>query len=212
MWEEGVKLRSICWQGGGWESEGVMAGRGVLEMGAHLNACIHQPMSCWVEMSWTSPHLSHKTTHMLYTCAQFPGPASTGPNAGRRPSTASIPSKPERLCWRRTLQVLSPCLPHLHWDTAAHISSYCFQYHRIKVKQPCGGKERLCEVFTGVAKIPKISLGGSTWTSALPRPEEHLILLQVPPGSCKVVLGHIYRLHQYHHKHHQEPCWGPWIF
>lgn len=54
------------------------------------------------------------------------------------------------------------------------------------MKQPYGGKERPCEVFTGGAKIPKISFGGSTWTSALPRPEEYLILLQVPQGSCKV--------------------------
>lgn len=76
MWEEGVKLRSICWQGSGLEG---MAGGGVLELGTHLNACIHQPMSCWVEMSWTSPHLSWETTHMLYTCVQHPGSASIGP-------------------------------------------------------------------------------------------------------------------------------------
>lgn len=70
-----------------------MAGGGVLEMGAHLNACIHQPMSCWVKMSWTSPHLSRETTHMLYTCAQLPGSAFIGPTAGRRPSIASTPAK-----------------------------------------------------------------------------------------------------------------------
>lgn len=114
MWEEGVKLRSICWQGGGWESEG-LAGVVSLKweliwMRASTNPCL----PCWVERSWTSPHLSLGNYTHVYTCAQLPRSASAGPIAGRRPSTASIPSKPRAYaeeghskCWARVYHISS---------------------------------------------------------------------------------------------------------
>lgn len=83
---------------------------GILEMGAHLNACIHQPMLCWMERSWTSPHLSLGNYTHVYTCAQLPRSASAGPIAGRRPSTTSIPSKLEPTCRRKPHTCYTPVL------------------------------------------------------------------------------------------------------